>query len=173
MIHLVKLAVGIEDVGQLESLQRQRRRGAGRLYHRTRLMPRRAAEVTDGGSIYWVIKGQVRVRQRVTGIERSLDPMSCEDGRPATLLLLDPVLIRSLPPPCRAFQGWRYLEPGAAPSDLAAADPGPESKSRGGGLAAMPPEMLPSCAPSACCEAPGKKRTAPIGGWTAPFGPPI
>ncbi len=131
MIHLIKLAVGVEDLGHLESLQRQRRGHAGRLFHRTRMMPRRAAEVSDGGSIYWVIRGQARARQRVTGIERTAD----EDGRPATLLLLDPPLIRVLPTPWRAFQGWRYLELEDAPSDI-------DRDLGSGGLAEMPPEML-------------------------------
>ena len=133
MIHLIKLAVGSETVEMLQAWQAERRERAGRLYHRTRMMPRRAEEITDGGSIYWVIKGLVQVRQRVLAIERTVD----EEGEAATLLILDPKLVRTWPQPWQIFQGWRYLAPEAAPADLDRT-----RRKAAAGLAEMPPEML-------------------------------
>ena len=132
-LHLIKLSVGSGSVETLARWQRQRLEAQGRLWHRTRMMPRRAEALLDGGSIYWVIKGLARARQRILGIERVTD----DEGRAATLLLLDPELARTWPQPWRAFQGWRYLAPEDAPPDLAQAVDGAE-----GELAEMPPEML-------------------------------
>ncbi|MEM7226291.1 MAG: DUF1489 domain-containing protein [Pseudomonadota bacterium] len=117
-LHLLKLSVGTEDLVQLARWQARRQRLAGRLFHQTRMMPRRAEELLDGGSIYWVIRGQIRARQRLVGIERQQD----QEGRSYTLLLLDPELHRTLAVPHRAFQGWRYLQPEDAPKDLAKSD---------------------------------------------------
>lgn len=113
-LHLIKLAVGVEDVDHFLDLQTRRIDREGRLVHRTRQTPRRAAELLDGGSLYWVIKGVVRVRQRLVGIE----PVTAEDGIPRCLLVRDPVVVRTYPQPRRPFQGWRYLEPKDAPDDL-------------------------------------------------------
>ena len=132
-LHLIKISVGAEDIADLANWQRERREHHGRLFHTTRMMPRRTEEILDGGSIYWIIKGLVRVRQQVTGIERGLR----DDGTPTTLLVLDPLLVRTWPQPWRIFQGWRYLEPAAAPRDLEAA-----TGAAGGDVAEMPPEML-------------------------------
>ena len=127
-LHLIKLSAGCQALEQLESWQASRLEAHGRLFHRTRMRPRRGEEILDGGSIYWVIKGEVRARQPVLGIE----PETGEDGIVRTLLLLRPGLVRTLPQARRAFQGWRYLEPGAAPPDLGAAAED---------FAGMPPEM--------------------------------
>lgn len=118
-LHLIKLSVGVEDVDHLARLQagrltEARRRGeAPALRHLTRNTPRRAAEILDGGSIYWVIRGLVRVRQRIVDIRR----VKREDGRPACALVLDPALVRTEIRGFRAFQGWRYLAPQDAPGD--------------------------------------------------------
>jgi hypothetical protein len=113
-LHLIKLSVGSESVETLARWQARRLAETGRLFHRTRMMPKRRDELLAGGSIYWVIRGYVRARQRFTGIERELD----EEGRPSTLLLLEPELHRVLPRAHRPFQGWRYLAPEDAPPDL-------------------------------------------------------
>ncbi|MFQ6017359.1 MAG: DUF1489 family protein [Kiloniellaceae bacterium] len=127
-LHLIKLSVGTEDVDGLARWQARRLRQTGRLFHRTRMMPRRRDELLAGGSIYWVIRGYVRARQRLIGIERAAD----RQGRPSTLLLLDPELHRTLPRAHRPFQGWRYLAPEDAPLDLAELPRG---------VADMPPDM--------------------------------
>ncbi|MEE8189858.1 MAG: DUF1489 domain-containing protein [Kiloniellales bacterium] len=112
--HLIKLSVGSESVETLARWQAERRKRLGRVFHMTRMMPRRRAELLAGGSIYWVIRGRVRARQRLIGIERGAN----EAGEPRTLLFLDRKLVRTLPWPHRPFQGWRYLLPEDAPPDL-------------------------------------------------------
>ena len=118
-VHLIKLAVGVEDVDHLAALQAQRARDNDRAglgpnpRHYTRQRPKRDAELVDGGSIYWVIRGQVRVRQRVLGLESYMD----EDGKSRCALILDTDLVPVSITPHRAFQGWRYLDPAKAPPD--------------------------------------------------------
>lgn len=118
-LHLIKLCVGIEDVAQLRRVQARRLRQTGRLFHRTRMTPRRGAELLDGGSLYWVIRGRIRVRQRLTAIEREVDA----EGRGYACLVLAADLVRCVPRPQRAFQGWRYLHPNDAPADLGTPPP--------------------------------------------------
>ncbi len=130
MLHLIKLSVGSESLESLADWQRQRLEADGRLWHRTRMLPRRHEEiVAGGGSIYWVIRGQVLGRQRITGFDRIVDA----EGRPDTLILLDNTLVPVLPRPHRPFQGWRYLKAEDAPRDLADAE---------GGESEMPAELL-------------------------------
>jgi hypothetical protein len=119
--HLIKLSVGVEDVRHLARLQERRladaeRRGeAPELKHVTRNTPKRAVEILDGGSIYWVIKGFVRARQPIIAMRA----VHREDGRPACALVLKPGLIRTELRSFRPFQGWRYLSSEDAPSDAA------------------------------------------------------
>jgi hypothetical protein len=114
-VHLIKMAVGIEDLDDLIEHRRKRREreGDGPCLIRTRHMPRREAELVDGGSIYWVIKGLVRVRQRVLGCVWGTD----SDERRCCVLELDHTLVPTEPQPHRPFQGWRYLKPEAAAPD--------------------------------------------------------
>jgi hypothetical protein len=81
----------------------------------TRNMPKRADEVLDGGSIYWVIKGYVRVRQRIKGFDWGVG----RSGRKRCAIILDPKLVKTELMPQRPMQGWRYLDPDSAPRDLA------------------------------------------------------
>ena len=60
----VKMAVGIADLDDLRRVRAARLAERGGSWVYTRNRPRRAAEVLGGGSIYWVIRGQIRVRQR-------------------------------------------------------------------------------------------------------------
>lgn len=115
MVHLIKLAVGIRDVAHLAAVQAERGKTPP-LRHRTRNGPKRAAELVDGGSIYWVVAGAVLVRQRITDIV----PDRWDDGSKCAGLILDPALVRVAARPVKAFQGWRYLEAADAPPDLAA-----------------------------------------------------
>ena len=117
LLHLIKLAVGSDSPESLASWQAVcLARDGGRLYHRTRQCPRRQDALLAGGSIYWVIRGRILVRQRLLDIEEQSE----EAGRRMTLLLLDPQLVRVEMRAQRAFQGWRYLRPDDAPPDLAA-----------------------------------------------------
>ena len=116
-LHLVKLAVGIDDIDDLRRIREARAAERGGSWVYTRNHPRRAQEVLAGGSIYWVIRGQIRVRQRVTGLRRERD----NTGRRYCLIEIDAELVPTLPRACRPFQGWRYLSPGDAPPDRPAA----------------------------------------------------
>jgi hypothetical protein len=118
MVHMVKLAVGIRDVAHLRAVQQARLATDPPLRHQTRNFPRRAAEIIDGGSIYWVITGAVVVRQRVLDVVED----RWDDGTSCAGLVLDPTLVPVSATKMRAFQGWRYLAPEAAPVDLDAAD---------------------------------------------------
>ena len=125
MLHLVKLAAGCDGLDMLRAFQAERLRLSGQVFHLTRQTPKRADELCDGGSIYWVIKGQVAARQRILAVETETD----EDGRPRCRLILDLGIVEVRPTPMRPFQGWRYLEAKDAPKD------------RRGGESEPPPEM--------------------------------
>lgn len=139
VVNLLKMAVGVESVAYLAELQRARLarvRAEGRpamLRHVTRNTPRRADEVVAGGSIYWVIGGRIRVRQRIVRIEQFRD----DHGIPRCALVLDPALVAVDPMPHRPFQGWRYLEGADAPRDL----PGADLPVEAGRESAIPPKM--------------------------------
>jgi len=112
-LHMIKLAVGVDDFEHLRRLQRQRRRERGKSVFYTRNTPRRAEELLDGGSIYWVIKGYVSGRNLLKGFTSTVD----EEGQPLCVVRYEPVLVPVQMVPKRAFQGWRYLEEKDAPPD--------------------------------------------------------
>lgn len=121
-LHLLKICVGAVAVEDLEAWQARRApldRAAGRagVAHVTRMWPRRANELLDGGSLYWVFKGLVLARQRILALE----PATGEDGVTRCAIVLDAELSRVAPQPRRPFQGWRYLTSAEAPPDLGAA----------------------------------------------------
>lgn len=133
-LNLIKLCVGIDSIDHLKTAQiarRQQAQSAGlgdRLWHQTRHMPRRATELLDGGSMYWVIKGAIRVRQRL----REFETLNGEDKGRRCRIVLDPELVPTDQWPRRPFQGWRYLEGEDAPADLT---PGANADD-------MPPELI-------------------------------
>ncbi|MGB8813397.1 MAG: DUF1489 domain-containing protein [Paracoccaceae bacterium] len=116
-IHILKLCVGADSVEDLTDWQdsQKGRWPAGCAVHVTRMWPKREAEVTSGGSLYWVIKGVVLARQRIVRFEEIIG----SDGIRRCGLVLDAQVVRTEPAPRRAFQGWRYLDPADAPRDLA------------------------------------------------------
>ncbi len=119
-LHLIKLCVGIDTIAELEDwIVEKRRRFArpGMTYehmHVTRMAPKRAEALLDGGSLYWVIKGQLACRQALLAVR----PFTDGEGIGRCQLVLDPAVTPISPRPCRPFQGWRYLEPDSAPADL-------------------------------------------------------
>ncbi len=117
-LHLLKLAVGVADLDDLRRVRAARAAERGGDWVYTRNHPRRTAEVLAGGSIYWVIRGQIRVRQLVTGFRCERDA----NGRRYCLIEVDGALVPTLSRPWRPFQGWRYLPPEDAPSDRLWAD---------------------------------------------------
>ena len=81
------------------------------------MWPKREDELVNGGSIYWVIKGVVQARQKILKLEE----VTRADGIRRCALVFDPEIIRVENALKRPFQGWRYLKPEEAPSDLAKA----------------------------------------------------
>jgi len=133
-VNLIKLCVGIESVAHLSERQTFRLaqvNGSGRapdLFHRTRQMLGRRNELLKGGSLYWVIRGVVLVRQCILDLRE----VRGDDGVRRCDIILDPKLVVTRPHPRRAFQGWRYLSMDDAPSDLGL---------EGTGLEDLPDEM--------------------------------
>jgi hypothetical protein len=117
-VHLKKLSVGSKSLDSLRAGQALRLAQGGRLVHVTRNRPRRAEELLDGGSIYWIIKGVVTARQAII----DLADAQRADGTPACGILLSPEIIQVVPTKMRIFQGWRYLEAKDAPPDIGADD---------------------------------------------------
>lgn len=123
--HILKLCVGADSVEDLAVWQIEQIKRAKKAKLRpnpvcgTRMWPKRVDEVLKGGSLYWVIKGVVCVRQTIIAIDDVTDDHGQRCG-----LYLDPHLQRTVPQPRRAFQGWRYLAPKDAPADLSAAEGG-------------------------------------------------
>ena len=125
VVHLVKLCVGVESIDELaqwfasEDCKKARKRKGLRSpnehSHWTRMTPKRAEEVLDGGSLYWVIRGRICVRHRIL----RLDPVEDEQGKGYCAIVYVPTMILTQTRPRRAFQGWRYLEDEDAPPDLA------------------------------------------------------
>ena len=133
-LHLLKLCVGAESIADLEGwikerLAAQKKRGeTPEQFHTTRMVPKRADEIVDGGSLYWVIKGQVAARQTLLEIR----PFTDTDGIGRCHLVLEPRVVPVHPRPCRPFQGWRYLPEKDAPADLGKSS---------GAIAEMPEEL--------------------------------
>ena len=118
-LHIIKLCVGaesIEDLAQWQAkrIKDQKKRGVKKptLMHVTRMTPKRKDEVLDGGSLYWVIKGQIAVRQKLLDLKPTT-----KNGTPHCGLVYDKQLIPVQRRTQRAFQGWRYLDPKDAPPD--------------------------------------------------------
>lgn len=128
-LHILKLAAGVSDLAELKALQKERRRERGVYAFYTRNMPKRQEEILDGGSVYWVVKGQIQARQRIKGFR----PIVNRRGRPAVLVTFAATLTPTQWRPHRPFRGWRYLGPDEAPKDMPKG-----AKARGKGL---PPKM--------------------------------
>ncbi|MEL6840754.1 MAG: DUF1489 domain-containing protein [Pseudomonadota bacterium] len=134
-VNLVKLSVGTDDVAGLAAWQATKRAQAedGSPRHITRMWPKREAEIVNGGSIFWVIKGVILCRQPVLRLDEYLSA----DGIRRCAIVCKPGLIRVEATPKRAFQGWRYLSAADAPRDL------PEGRQS---EEALPPELTKALA---------------------------
>lgn len=118
-LNMIKLCVGADSVQDLADWQASRRAfkapGGGRCYaHTTFQTPKRQADLVPGGSLYWVIKGTILVRQPLLGFGEGTK----DDGSTCCLLLLGEELVLVRPTPRRPFQGWRYLTAEDAPPDM-------------------------------------------------------
>lgn len=119
MLNLIKLCVGCGSVEELVSWRAERRHFVSGLegefnVHRTRMMPKRAAEIAGKGSLYWVIAGKIQARQVI----KALVPATDAEGKSCCDIVMDPGVVRTVPQPKRPFQGWRYLRPADVPLDL-------------------------------------------------------
>ena len=134
-LHLIKLAVGCDSVKELKGWVAERMKLAKakglpqRHIHITRMTPKRVEDILAGGSLYWVIRGEVAAREKIVAIE----PFRDKDGIGRCRIVMQPKVIAVSPRPMRPFQGWRYLKEGDAPPDL--------TRTAASGLAAMPEPM--------------------------------
>jgi hypothetical protein len=134
-LHLLKLAVGCESVKDLkgwvaERMATAKKKGLPQHHiHITRMTPKRIEEILAGGSLYWVIRGEIAARETIIAIE----PFRDRDGIGRCRLVMQPKVIAVSPRPMRPFQGWRYLNADAAPADL--------GKAAAASVAAMPEPM--------------------------------
>jgi hypothetical protein len=121
-LHLIKLCVGADSIQDLRDWVAEKSltaMAAGlepHSIHTTRMVPKRVDELLDGGSLYWVIKGQVSARQKLL----DLRTFKGADGIQRCELVLGPEVIETATQPKRPFQGWRYLKDEEAPRDLGA-----------------------------------------------------
>lgn len=119
IVHLKKLAVGAENISSLERWQQggcmllARQMGYSVPFHRTRQMPKRADDIRKGGSLFWIIKRRIVVRQPIIELN-AVD----HEGQKFCDILLDPKLVLVTPRHHRPFQGWRYLKSKDVPSDI-------------------------------------------------------
>ena len=120
-LHIIKLCVGVESLEDLARLaeasaspRQKKKKKPLVLQHVTRMTPKRADEVLDGGSLYWVIKGQIAVRQKL------LDAQAGAEGTASRIARwsMSPSSSRCSAAHHRPFQGWRYFDPKDAPPDV-------------------------------------------------------
>ncbi|PZQ65705.1 MAG: DUF1489 domain-containing protein [Phenylobacterium zucineum] len=112
-LHMIKLVVGAATIEDLLDWRAAHAAPGEPWVLRTRMTPKRAPEMIDGGSVYRVFKGVILCRQKI------LDVNTVGEGVNARCeVTLDETIVRVAPTPRRAFQGWRYLEAKDAPPDL-------------------------------------------------------
>src|ERR1700758_4413582 len=134
-LHLIKLCVGCDSVKDLKEWVAERMKAAKKKgqpahhVHVTRMTPKRVDEILTGGSLYWVIRGEIAAREKLIGIE----PFRDKDGIGRCRLVMQPKVIAVSPRPMRPFQAWRYFTDDAAPPDL--------GKATAASVAAMPEPM--------------------------------
>ncbi len=119
MVNLLRTAAGLKDLQELQALQAHFKtrvcKGFGDVVVlTTRNTPKRADELMDGGSVYWIVKNIIQARQTILDIETIKDA----DGQKYCQILLEPKIMRVMPVAQRAVQGWRYLEASKSPQDL-------------------------------------------------------
>lgn len=126
--HILKLCVGCASIEELATWQKRRLATMRKanpeavMMHVTRQTPRREG-FAPGCSLYWVMGGYIRARQKIT----ELREVQGADGIARCGLVLDPEIVPTEPVPRRAFQGWRYLPAEEAPADLSASAAGADT----------------------------------------------
>ena len=132
-LHILRTAYQINSLHELYEIQLNFRTvvyGKNKAVQATtRRKPKRAEEIKQGGSVYWIIKNQIQARQEVLDI----DFVESDYEKDYCRIFLNPEIIRTKPQPKRSIQGWRYLKEENAPEDLGAFDPNADE---------LPNEML-------------------------------
>jgi hypothetical protein len=118
-LHLIKLCVGASSIADLEDWVQSRLKAAGEQVHTTRMTPKRRDDILAGGSLYWIIRGELSCRQAILDLRARRG----EDGIQRCDIVLDPKVVPVDPRPRGPFQGWRYFEAKDAPPDLGSAGP--------------------------------------------------
>ena len=116
-LHLIKLCVGAESLADIRDWHLRRSfdwQGQRAVRHVTRNFPKRAAELLQGGSLYWIVKGRIIARNSIIGFEEA----QTESGKPGCAIILGVPLTPTEPRAHRPFQGWRYFDAANAPADL-------------------------------------------------------
>ena len=117
-VDLIKLVVGIETLDDFAKHQAGENhefegRPANVIYTRNR--PRQEDDILHtGGSVYRVIKGKIRCRQKILGFDDYIG----RDGKKRCLIYMNPEIIETYHVPHRPFQGWRYLKNENRPKDI-------------------------------------------------------
>lgn len=116
-LHLLKTAAGLQEIDQLIARQagnKMRHGSVQATFAYTRFMPKRGEEILEsGGSIFWILKNRIQVRQTILGflmVEEAGSHDWCK-------IVVDPQLYLTIAKPKRAIQGWRYFEAKDAPKD--------------------------------------------------------
>lgn len=144
-VNLLKPALKISDVYAFAERQQQRYmdyaagQGGKAFPVWTSRKPARIEELMNGGSVFWIIKKAIQVRQTIIGFEDYKG--DAKGDKPSYLIMCETQLIRTQPVSKKPFQGWRYLEGNNAPADIgpisASSDRPPpemERELRGAGL---------------------------------------
>lgn len=120
-IHMIKLVVGVQDMEHFQEVQQRNTidyNGGRAVPVHTRHKPKRDSDLVEGGSLYRVIKNRIQCRQKIIGFET----IQHEEKGKMCLIMCDPEIIQTVSTPKKPFQGWRYLEPAAAPRDVGVYD---------------------------------------------------
>ena len=112
--NLKKIAVGIATIERLRIRQEMLFNAYGKILHTTRNMPKQKEQLIKTGSIFWIIKRNVLVRQKILDIISVIR----DDGSKGCEIELDKDLVRVIPTPMKPFQGWRYYMVDDTPPDL-------------------------------------------------------
>jgi hypothetical protein len=118
-LHLIKLCVGATSIADLEDWVQSRLKASGEQVHTTRMTPKRRDDILAGGSLYWIIRGELACRQGILDLRARRG----EDGILRCDIVLDPRVVPVEPRPRGPFQGWRYFLPKDAPPDLGSSGP--------------------------------------------------
>ena len=109
-----KIAVGIDTIERLRVRQEIIFNQYNKIIHLTRNYHKKRDDLIANGSMYWIIKRRVMVRQKILDISSVIR----DDGSKGCEIELDKELIHVIPTPMIPFQGWRYFSSEEVQNDL-------------------------------------------------------